>query len=73
MRKPLTIQSKFAILDVLSKEERRELQLQLKQDVSICVVVRGRLRGAWGPHDSESQEYWIEVSSVEVVENGDEA
>jgi hypothetical protein len=61
----LKIKSNFALLDVLSKSERKLLHRQLeKQHGGIPIVITGRLVSAWGKHDGISQEYEVKVDSV---------
>lgn len=65
--KPLEIKSEFALLDVLSKTERKRLQQRLAKG-PVEIVLKGRLTKVWGNHDGTSQEYEVEVDAVEATE-----
>ena len=67
MTKPLKIESEFALLDVLSKSERKRLQQRLTKG-PVEIVLKGRLTKVWGNHDGTSQEYEVEVDAVETAE-----
>jgi hypothetical protein len=59
------IKSEFAILDVLSKSERKKLQDRLMgQPDGIPIIITGRLVRVWGDHDGVSQEYEVTVEEV---------
>jgi hypothetical protein len=62
------IKSEFALLDVLSKSERRLLQRQLEARGPMDITIKGKLTRVWGNHDGTSQEYEVCVKSVEVAE-----
>ena len=66
MTKPLEIKSEFALLDVLSKSERKRLQQRLNKG-PVEIVLKGRLTKVWGNHDGTSQEYEVEVDAVETA------
>jgi hypothetical protein len=69
-RKLPEIKSDFALLDV--KRGRRVLFKALgftgrrKDTEPIPVTITGRIIGAWGKDDGTSQEFEIEVATVEV-------
>ena len=67
MAKPPKIKSGFAILDVLSPKERISLHKRLR-DGPISVTIKGRIIDVHGHHDGSSQEYEVEVETVETFE-----
>ena len=67
MAKPPKIKSGFAILDVLSLKERTALHRQL-DSMPIGCTIKGKIVRVHGNHDGTSQEYEIEVETVETFE-----
>lgn len=59
----LKLESGLAILDV--KGGRRAVNGQLKLGKTIDVVIRGKIDAPWGSDDGVSQEFQVEVDSVE--------
>ncbi len=59
----LKLESGLAILDV--KGGRRSVNGQLKLGNAIDVVIRGKIVAEWGTDDGSSQEFQVEVSSIE--------
>lgn len=59
----LKLESGLAILDV--KAGRRSVNGQLRLGKKIDIVIRGRIDAPWGNDDGVSQEFQVEVDSVE--------
>ena len=59
----LRLESGTAILDV--KGGRRSVNGQLNLGNTIDVVIRGKIADVWGDDDGESQEFRVDVESIE--------
>lgn len=60
----MKLQSNFALLDV--KRGRVGLRKKLEKGALVPVIIYGRVTHIWGNDDGESQEFEVEVDSVEV-------
>ena len=59
----LKLKSGLAVLDVT--DGRRSVIGQLNLDRAIDVVIRGKIVAEWGSDDGRSQEFQVEVKSIE--------